>query len=124
MSVRITGLRAIEGNLRKLAAKEKKVRNKALERAAKEVADQLEINTPSGDDHGGTHMKDDVQISKPNEDGHITVGFGKETSWRVHFVEMGTMKQPPQGFIQQTEEQMQSKVLEIIRTELKRGLGL
>lgn len=124
MSVKITGARAIEENLRKLVIKEKQVRNRALKKAANEVAKQLEMNTPSGTSHGGTHLKDDVQVSSPTEDGHITVGFGKETGWRAHFVEMGTMKQPPQGFIQRTEEQMQNKVLEIIRAEVKRGLGL
>lgn len=124
MSVKIKGLQAIESNLRKLAIKERKARNKALEKLTEAVANQLERNTPPGANHSGKHMKNDVQISKPDEDGHITVGFGKETSWRVHFVEMGTIKQPPQGFVQQTEDQMKRRVLDIIRSELKKGVGL
>lgn len=124
MSINVNGLKQIEANLKKLALKESKVRDKAVQKAAEEVARQLERNTPVEPNYNGKHMKDDVQVGKVDEDGHITVGYGKDTSWRAHFVEMGTIKQPPQGFIQQTEDQMKKRIIDIMKKEIQRGLGL
>ena len=39
------------------------------------------------------HMKDDIQVSGVDQYGHVNVGFGEDTYWRVHFVELGTVNQ-------------------------------
>lgn len=134
----------IEVGLRRLAAKEKKVERAGLKKAAEAVAERLKKNTPyyegprdgkwraqrrfekeSGIKTGDfAHMRDDIKISRANQFGEVTVGYGKETYWRSHFVELGTIKQKPQGFIQQTEEEMRRQVMAIMTREFKRGLGL
>ncbi|AVD56213.1 HK97-gp10 family putative phage morphogenesis protein [Heyndrickxia faecalis] len=134
----------IEAGLRRLAAKEKKVQRAGLKKAAEAIADRLRENTPyydgkrdgkwkaqrqfekeTGSNNGDfAHLRDDIKISNMNQFGEVFVGFGKETYWRVHFTEMGTIKQKPQAFIQRTEEEMRRKVMTIMVKEFKRGLGL
>ncbi|MFG3610997.1 HK97-gp10 family putative phage morphogenesis protein [Rummeliibacillus stabekisii] len=109
--------------LKQMAGKEKKVRNKALQVAAKAFAQELRKNTPTNQ-KDTEHLKDDIKISKIDGNGEIFIGYGKETAWRAHFVELGTIKQMPQGFIQRTEREMQSEVMKIMRNELRKGLGL
>lgn len=117
-------IRGVDENLRRLVGEEKRVRNTGLKMAAKAVAERLKQNTPVSRDNAGKHMKDDIKISRVDQNGEIMVGFGKETYWRAHFVEMGTIKQRPQGFIQRTEEEMRNEVFDIMVAEFRRGLGL
>ncbi|WZX99672.1 HK97-gp10 family putative phage morphogenesis protein [Bacillus sp. FSL W7-1360] len=124
MSVEVRGGDKIDRHLRQLAAREKRVRNKALRAAAVAVADRLEKNTPEDKKSRGKHLKDDVKISGVKQDGSVVIGYGKDTYWRAHFVEMGTIKMNPQHFILQTEREMSTQVIHIMETEIKRGLGL
>lgn len=108
-----------------MAGKEKRVRNSALKKAGEAIADRLRENTPIDTTDGNEkHMKDDIVVSGVNQYGEVTVGYGHETYWRVHFVEMGTIKQRPQHFIERTEQEMQEIVMKIIERELRKGLGL
>jgi HK97 gp10 family phage protein len=116
---------SIDKALKQLAGKEKRVRNKALKKAGEAIAERLRENTPiDPTDHNDTHMKDDIVVSGVNQYGEVTVGYGHETYWRVHFTEMGTIKQRPQHFIERTEQEMQEEVMRIIQEELRKGLGL
>ncbi|MDT2526029.1 HK97-gp10 family putative phage morphogenesis protein, partial [Enterococcus raffinosus] len=55
---------------------------------------------------------------------NVDVGYDDEVAWRIHFVEFGSIKQPPQGIVQKTQRQIENQVTEIIANELKRRLGL
>ncbi|PAD39815.1 HK97-gp10 family putative phage morphogenesis protein [Terribacillus sp. 7520-G] len=123
MSVKISGHKELDSKLKKLAVKYPKIQENALQKAAQAVADQLEKNTPYDAAANGKHLKDDVQVSKMSEDGRVSVGYGK-LHYRAHWLEWGTIYQPPQGHMQHTEDQMRNTVLEIVRKELKKGLGL
>lgn len=124
MSIKID-TSSIDQALRNMGSQEKKVRNKALKKAGNEIASRLRDNTPIDPrDSNKKHMKDDIVVSGVDQYGEVTVGFGKETYWRARFVELGTIKQRPQHFIENTEQEMRDKVMEIIREELARGLGL
>lgn len=119
--------KGIELNLKRMAAKEKKVRNKGLKKAAQFVAERLEENTPYDPKTKHKHLKDDVVISGVNAMGEIKVGYGKETAWRAKFVEFGTMggqRIKPQGFMQRTEEESREEVMKIMVDEFKKGLNL
>lgn len=108
-----------------MTKKERTVRNRALKTAAKAVAEKLKENTPiDPNDNNETHMKNDIAISGVNQYGEIKVGYGKETYWRAHFVELGTIKQRPQHFIERTEEEARDEFLKIVQEELRKGLGL
>lgn len=124
MSIKID-TSSIDRALKNMGSQEKKVRNKALKKAGNELASRLRDNTPIDPrDSNKKHMKDDIVVSDVDQYGEVTIGFGKETYWRAHFVELGTIKQRPQHFIENTEQEMRDKVMEIIREELARGLGL
>ena len=117
--------KSIDQALKRMVAEEKKVRNKGLKEAAKAVAERLRENTPIDlTDGNEKHMKDEIAISGVDQNGEIYVGYGKETAWRAHFVEMGTIKQRPQHFIERTEQEMQEEIMRIMAEEFKRGLGL
>lgn len=124
MSIKID-TSSIDRALKNMGSQEKKVRNKALKKAGNKLASRLRDNTPIDPrDNNKKHMKDDIVVSGVDQYGEVTIGFGKETYWRAHFVELGTIKQRPQHFIENTEQEMRDKVMEIIREELVRGLGL
>lgn len=95
---------------------------KAVEVAGEYASTQLKKNTPVDYDTK-THMKDHIVYSKPTKSKPVSeVGFDKEVAWRASFVEFGTIKQPPQGFIQKTMRDIESKVADIIQSEMQRRL--
>ena len=67
-------------------------------------------------------MKDDIQVSGVDQYGHVNVGFGEDTYWRVHFVELGTVNQKANPFIERaidsSREEYESKISSVIRSEL------
>lgn len=97
---------------------------KAVEVAGEYASKQLKTNTPIDYDTK-THMKDHIVYSKPTVNKPVSeVGFDKEVAWRAHFVEFGTIKQPPQAFIQKTMRDIEKQVSTIIQKEMQRRLGL
>lgn len=110
-------LNAIKQNL-------EKIERRALEKAGEAVAERLRTNTPDISDANGKHAKNSVVVSKADQNNEVKVGYVKDVAWRIHFVEIGTIRQKPQAFIQRTEREMQQQVMNIIQDEVKRGLGL
>lgn len=100
----------------------KKAAVKAVEVAGEYASKQLKAKTPIDYDTK-THMKDHVVYSKPTVNNPVSeVGFDKQVAWRAHFVEFGTIKQPPQSFIQKTMRDIESKVADIIQSEMMRRM--
>lgn len=122
MSVEVNS-QGIDLELKRLAAANKKVLNKALKKAGQEMAIRLEQRTPY-DPKTSTHLKTSVVIGNPDQAGNLKVGFDKKVSWRAHFVELGTIYQQPQGMIQRTQQEMENRVIQILKEEIQRGLGL
>ena len=95
---------------------------KSVEVAGEYASKQLKTKTPIDYDTK-THMKDHIVYSKPTVNKPVSeVGFDKQVAWRAHFVEFGTIKQPPQAFIQKTLKDIESKVADIIQSEMMRRL--
>lgn len=95
---------------------------KAVEVAGEYASKQLKTKTPI-DYNTKTHMKDHIVYSKPTMNKPVSeVGFDKEVAWRAHFVEFGTIKQPPQAFIQKTMKDIENQVATIIQNEMRRRL--
>lgn len=116
-------LNGIEENLKRMAMEHKRVMRKALKKGAEMIARRLEQQTPYDDKSGNAkHLKDVVVTTNMNQDGEIKIGFGEGESWRVHFVELGTLKQPPQAFIQQTQVQTEQEFWTIVKEILERDL--
>lgn len=95
---------------------------KSVEVAGEYASKQLKTKTPIDYDTK-THMKDHVVYSKPTAKKPVSeVGFDKKVAWRAHFVEFGTIKQDPQAFIQKTLKDIESKVADIIQSEMMRRM--
>lgn len=95
---------------------------KAVEAAGEYASKQLKTKTPIDYDTK-THLKDHVVYSKPTATKPVSeVGFDKKVAWRAHFVEFGTIKQDPQAFIQKTLNDIESKVADIIQSEMMRRM--
>lgn len=94
----------------------------ALTKAGEFAAKELKQNTPVDDDTT-THMRDHIVYSKPTKSKSVVeVGFDKEVAWRAYFVEYGTIKQPPQSFMQKTIRDIEKQVATIIQNEMRRRL--
>lgn len=105
--------------------------NKVLDDLAPDLAKKLESRTPVWDGKNymdksrGSYtlekMRDHIVFSKA-KDGRVEIGFDDDVSWRVHFVEFGTMKQPPQAFIQKTIDEIEREIVELIRQRIMKEL--
>lgn len=105
--------------------------NKVLDDLAPDLAKKLESHTPVWDGKNymdksrGSYtlekMRDHIVFSKA-KDGRVEIGFDDDVSWRVHFVEFGTMKQPPQAFIQKTIDEIEREIVELIRQRIMKEL--
>lgn len=94
----------------------------ALTKAGELAAKELKKNTPVSD-ISSDHAKDHIVYSKPTKNKPmVEVGYDKDVAWRMSFVEYGTIKQPPQAFMQQTMKEIESKVTSIIQNEMRRRL--
>lgn len=94
----------------------------SIEVAGEYASKQLKTRTPIDYDTK-THMKDHIVYSKPTAKKPFSeVGFDKEVAWRAHFVEFGTIKQDPQAFIEKTMTDIETKVADIIQSEMIRRL--
>jgi len=130
----------VTSKLASLGNKGNTIRNKSL-RAGKEIiVSNLESNTPYEDKSDRSwkgqremdrikghktvfkHMKDDIVYSGVDQKGGLKVGFGKDTYWRVHFVELGTDNMSANPFIERTlkdsEDEYKSTVENTVREEL------
>jgi len=132
----------VTSNLSSLGRKGKTIRNKALRAGRDLVVHNLEANTPyenqsdrswkgqremdkiTGHKTTFKHLKDDIVYSGIDQTGAVKVGFGPDTYWRVHFVELGTINQAPQPFISNTLNQSQEEYKDIIEKTVREELGL
>ena len=125
----------ITEELLKLAAKVPKTRNKVLAEAAKYMAEEIEKETPYDPDkemrmanrknlkdYSLTHMRDDVKYSRVH--GHYWVGSGKDTGWRAHFINNGTVYIKPTFFFDKVVESKLPVAQQMILHGMKRELGL
>lgn len=106
--------------------------NKIMNDIAPDVAQQFAKNIPywsnskakmSGKrgSYMREHMRDHVIYSKA-KDGYVEIGFDDEVAWRAHFTELGTIKQPPQHFIEKSIDELAQEVQKRVEQELARRL--
>lgn len=112
----------IDKNIRALLKKSEKAVKKANVAGGKHLAEALEKNTPY-DPEGTTHLRDDV-VFGADESGAMTVGYGKKTAYRAHFVNNGTEKQTGVHQIERTLETEGAKALDLMQDTVKKELGL
>ncbi|EAC5831947.1 phage tail protein [Listeria monocytogenes] len=130
-SLKVTNM--VDKSLLKMAQESEKLQKTAWKQGAKLIADRLLANTPVWDGTkytGGKgsymqkHAKDNVVFSYNNQTGETLIGYSADVAWRMHFVNMGTMKQNGQHFIERTITETEADALRLVEEEIKRGLGL
>lgn len=132
----------ITSELQKLGNKAKRISNKAVRESAPIFAEELKVQTPyenisdrswkaqrqmdkkTGKKTTFKHMKDDIQVSGVDQYGHVNVGFGEDTYWRVHFVELGTVNQKANPFIERAIEAGTGPYTESVSNIIRSELGL
>lgn len=124
--VEINGMDEILANLEQLNINVRKVKRNALTKGAEIVDRELVKATPI--EYGtSVHMKDNVVYSNMRKDkatggDYVFVAYSKAVKHRVHVVEFGTIKQPPQNFIQGVLDKTRDDVQRAITNELKGAL--
>lgn len=108
--------------LKKIKGNYNKAEKYAVEQAGQLIAERLAQNTPVWQGKGPTeHARDHVVVSK-FKDGGTEVGYDKTVSWYIHFVEFGTFKQKPQGFVQKTQNEVEQEVIELMENVIREAL--
>jgi len=131
----------LDRQLRELAYKTKTGGKKATKAGAVIVAAALKVNTPyedksdrkwkqqrqydaqNGQSREFKHLRDDIVISPPDALGDIEVKFGKDTAWRSHFVNDGTIHQAPQHFVEKTVEETRIAVKETMERAILKEIN-
>lgn len=92
--------------------------NEGAEFAAAELAKDTPVDQSKYQDE--VKAKDHVTYSKATRANlNAEVGYDKEVAWRMHFVEYGTIKQKPQGFVARTMKDIEAKLQKIIMDKLR-----
>ncbi|AZS06461.1 head-tail joining protein [Enterococcus phage heks] len=66
------------------------------------------------------HMKDHTVASRASKNKfEVEVGYDSDVSWRIHFTELGTIRQRPQHFIEKTIKDIEDEVQQIILKAMK-----
>lgn len=125
----IKGYEELMRNIENLGDAANKEVNKALRGAAPIVQDRLEKNTPKGAYHQKSHAKKNVVISNvktSRETGskYISVGYPRGGSYRIHFIEFGTLRKKPYLHMTKTINDTKEAVLQQLANQLKKGLNL
>lgn len=132
----------VTSKLAGMSNKGNSIRNKALRAGKDIVVDNLEANTPYENSSDRSwkgqremdkikghktifkHMRDDIVYSGVDQKGGLKVGFGKDTYWRVHFVELGTMNISANPFIERTLKSSESAYKSVVEDTVRKELDL
>jgi len=104
----------------------KKVENKALLKAAEPILADAISNAPEqyGDGKAG------LKISRPKSKSgtkYVLIGISKDDISEIFYMkfhEFGTSRMPAKPYLGPAYERNKSKAIDIIKTEVRRGLGL
>jgi HK97 gp10 family phage protein len=124
-NLKLEGIDAILSHLNSLGTKADVLEKKALQAAAKPVAETMKQKVNLSDkDH--KHIREDIRITIKTKDGipFAQIGPSKTTTWRAKFLEFGTQKMSAHPFIEPSLHENKTRVRSIIHSELKRGLHL
>ncbi len=126
VEVDLFGMDELMQKLEEIGNKAGKIQNEALKKAAETVLDSAKEKVPV--DTG--KLKDNLDISKvktKNGEKYIEVGITKGDNSEIFygkFIEWGTSQRPATPYLQPAYEENQNKIKEIIKQELKEGLGI
>lgn len=124
--IELEGMQELLDNLQQLGQKASRVENQALTKAAEPILADAVQNAPEKTGRG----KRGLTISRPRKKGeekYVLVGLERgdiSEIFYMKFHEFGTSKMKARPFLGPAYEKHKQKAVEIIRDELRRGLGL
>ncbi|WP_414055194.1 HK97-gp10 family putative phage morphogenesis protein [Macrococcus equi] len=125
MSLEIEGADSISRNLlkmvRNMAGAEERIVRVGAEVDYEEIKNNLSVDSGKS--------KETITIGdfkRENNEGYVLIGWTEKSkvAYRVHFVEWGTVHQPPQLKITNALRMSQNKKLKAMKEEIKRSLKL
>lgn len=125
-TLEIDGMDKIRKRINELGRKGSRIQNAAIKQGGQILADTM-YKEVSVSDINHTHIRDDIVVSEVKRIKgipHVQVGPSKETAWRAHFLEFGTVYMPPNPFMLRSVRLSKESVQAKLRSELKRGLEL
>ena len=136
MRVTSKGLDDILKGLSKLNVDAQNIGEKAVRKVAKDVAKELEQNTPyDPSSRNPSHLRDNVIVKTiKTRDGGYKLAYvtysrngkgandPKDVLWRASFVEWGTIHSRPQGMVAKTVQQVKDNVAKQLEDEMRRLL--
>ena len=122
----VQGMQALIDRVNALGKQGKKVENKALLKAAEPILEDAISNAPEqyGDGKAG------LKISRPKKKGDskiVLIGIEKGDMSEIFYMkfhEFGTSRMPAKPYLGPAYERNKLKAIDIIKTEVRRGLGL
>lgn len=138
--IKLKGLDDLYKRINELGNKAGKVEDAALKEGAKIVQEEISKNAPRSDKprqpgkkdkwRTGQHAADNIEVSKVKRKEGIKVvdvGITKGDNspyFYLKFHEWGTSKMKATPFIQPSFENKRDEVIQTIKNEIKKGLGL
>lgn len=122
----LTGLDELIKKLEDMGKAGEKIENKALKRAGKVILDEAKENVP----FRKGKLKEGLKLSGIKRKGtrkYLLVGIQKNDNSKIFygkFLEFGTSKMAAKPFMEPAYQNKKEEAKEIIKQELKQGLGL
>lgn len=121
--IKIEGMQELLAKIEQLGKEGVKIEGQALKKAGEHLKEQMITETPvrTGE------LRDSIEVSTvKTKQGrrYVEVGPNKKTNWRAKFVEFGTSKNRANPFMARTYERNKEEIQEMIKEEIKKGLGL
>lgn len=128
VQLEVKGMQEILDKIEQLGKKAGSIQNQALLKAAQPILGDA-VQTTQFNDRSG-RLRKGLKISKVKKKGNIRyvlVGIDKSDNSEIFygkFIEFGTSKMPARPFLGPAYEKNKGKAMDIIREELRKGLGL
>lgn len=126
--IELEGLEELMKKVEDLGRKGARIENQALQKAAEPILNDAKSTSAFHDQSG--KLRDGLKISKVKKIGgtkYVLVGIEKGDNSKIFygkFLEWGTSKMSARPFLQPAYESNKNQVIETIKSELIRGLGL
>lgn len=109
---------------RRLGNGSTRLESKALRAAGEPIAEEMKSRV-NVSDLNYVHLRDDIRVSRViRKEGvkYVLIGSTKRTSWRGHFLEWGTSKQPARPYVEPAFHARKGEALRILADEFRKGL--
>lgn len=130
IEMEMQGFKELDSYLASLARKDEAINKAAVKAGGAILAKEIKKNAPRSNIGGShPHIDEDIIVgnrTRKDPDGEIyaVVGPTKDTKFRVHLPEFGTIHQPANPSIQQSMKSANDRMLEAMVAVIRKGYKL